>query len=196
MEAGTSGFLSISDSDRRVPAELGQESQASSCLSNGTLLASRVVQGVSGPLTSCVWNLRVFPEDAWGCQCPFVLCFHPQVFLRKGVTASRSYQEQTGKSGSFGLWHHPRGYVSNFLVRPASSLGALERSGTPSRHSRGIDTPVAITRGEGAQMKWFREPRCSFRVRPVCRGTSGVTSRVPSTVSHFKTERGTTLETL
>ena len=67
------------------------------------------------------------------------------------------------------MWHHPRGYVSNFLVRPASSLGALERSGTPSRHSRGIDTPVAITRG-GAQMKWFREPRCSFRVRPVCRG--------------------------
>ena len=30
----------------------------------------------------------------------------------------------------------PRGYVSNFLVRPASSLGVLERSGTPSRHSR------------------------------------------------------------
>ena len=60
--------------------------------------------------------------------------------------------------------------VSNFLMRPASSLGAPERSGTPSRHSRGIDTPVAITRGEGAQMKWFREPRCSFRVRPVCRG--------------------------
>ena len=26
-EAGTSGFLSVSDSDRRVPAELGQESQ-------------------------------------------------------------------------------------------------------------------------------------------------------------------------
>ena len=31
MEAGTSGFVSISDSDRRVPAELGQESHASSC---------------------------------------------------------------------------------------------------------------------------------------------------------------------
>ena len=26
-EAGTSGFLSVSDSDRRVPAELGQESR-------------------------------------------------------------------------------------------------------------------------------------------------------------------------
>ena len=29
-EAGTSGFLCVSDSDRRVPAELGQESEASS----------------------------------------------------------------------------------------------------------------------------------------------------------------------
>ena len=32
VEAGTSGFLSISDSDRRVPEELGQESRASSCV--------------------------------------------------------------------------------------------------------------------------------------------------------------------
>ena len=31
----------VSDSDRRVPAELGQESQASSCLRKGTPLASR-----------------------------------------------------------------------------------------------------------------------------------------------------------
>ena len=30
VEAGTSGFLSNSDSDRSVPAELGQESQAMS----------------------------------------------------------------------------------------------------------------------------------------------------------------------
>ena len=67
-EAGTSGFLSVSDSDRRVPAELGQESQASSCLRNGTPLASRVVHGVSGPLSNCVWNLQVFPDDARGCQ--------------------------------------------------------------------------------------------------------------------------------
>ena len=44
---GTSGFLSVSDSDRRVPAELGQESQASSCLRKGAPPASRVAQGVS-----------------------------------------------------------------------------------------------------------------------------------------------------
>ena len=32
VEEGTSGFLSISDSDRRVPEELGQEGKASSCV--------------------------------------------------------------------------------------------------------------------------------------------------------------------
>ena len=61
VEAGASGFLSNSDSDRSVPADLGQESQAMSFLRNGTPLASRVVHGVSGPLSNCVWNLQVFP---------------------------------------------------------------------------------------------------------------------------------------
>ena len=68
VEAGTSAFLSNSDSDHSVPAELGQESQATSYLRNGTPLAFRVVQGVSGPLSNCVWNLQVFPDDARGCQ--------------------------------------------------------------------------------------------------------------------------------
>ena len=35
VEAGTSGFLSISDSNCRAPAELGQEKQASSCVEAG-----------------------------------------------------------------------------------------------------------------------------------------------------------------
>ena len=63
-EARTSGFLSVLDSDCRVPAQLGQESQASSCLRKGTPLASGVALGVSGPSSSCVWNTRVFPDDA------------------------------------------------------------------------------------------------------------------------------------
>ena len=39
--------------------------------------------------------------------------------------------------------HHPRGYVSNILVRPASSWDAPGKVGTPSRQNRGIDPPVA-----------------------------------------------------
>ena len=45
-----------------IPAELGQESQASSCLRKGTPLASRVAQGVPGPSSSCVWTPRVFAD--------------------------------------------------------------------------------------------------------------------------------------
>ena len=56
VEAGTSGFLSISDSDRRVPAELGQENQASSCVEewNSTCLSS--CSWVDSPLVKlCVY---------------------------------------------------------------------------------------------------------------------------------------------
>ena len=47
VEAGTSGFLSISDSDRRVPEELGQEGKASSPGKQRTPLSSRVAPGIS-----------------------------------------------------------------------------------------------------------------------------------------------------
>ena len=60
-----------------------------------------------------------FFGDARGCQCSFLLCLHPQGCLRRGVRASGSPQVRTGKSGSFSMLHHPRGYDSNFLVRSA-----------------------------------------------------------------------------
>ena len=44
----------------------------------------------------------------------------------------------------------------------------------PSRQSRGIDPPVAIRRGEVAQMKCCWEPRCFPQGRQVCRVTFGV----------------------
>ena len=37
--------------------------------------------------------------------------------LDAGGQPSDSYQEQTRKSGSFGMWHHPQAYVSNFFLR-------------------------------------------------------------------------------
>ena len=46
---------------------------------------SRVAQGVSGPSSSCVWNPRVFADDARGWQCPFVLCLQPQGCVLPGV---------------------------------------------------------------------------------------------------------------
>ena len=99
--------------DRRVRPHLG--------LRHGTPLATRDFRGLTGHLSSCIWNLPVFPDVVQGCQYPFVLLLHPQGCFRRGVWASGSCQELSGKSGSFGTWHRPRGSVSNSLVRPASS---------------------------------------------------------------------------
>ena len=52
----------------------------------------------------------------------------------------------------------------------------FERPGTPSRPRRVIASPVAIRRGEGAQRKRCRDPRCSPRGNPACRGTFAVAS--------------------
>ena len=115
---GSSPFLSLiavslQRLDRRIRPRLVWR--------NGTSLAYGVVHGVTGHLSSCVWNLWVFPDDTQGCQCPFVLCLHPQSCLGRGVRASASYQVRTGKSESFALCHHPRGYVSKIIVKLASS---------------------------------------------------------------------------
>ena len=63
-------FLSISGFDHRVCAELEQESQASSCDEVETSLASRVVHGVTGHLSSCIWNLWLFQYDVTGVSVP------------------------------------------------------------------------------------------------------------------------------
>ena len=182
-------ILSISDSDPRVPAELGQENQASSWVEEWNSACLLSCSGMTGHLSSCMWNLQVFPDDVRGCQCPFMMCLRAQGCLQRGVRASGSSQERTAKSRSFGMWHHPRGYVSNFLVRPASSGGALGRLGNPFRPRRGIDSPVAIRRGEGAQMKWCRDPRCSPRGNPACRGTFG--GHMKGVRYHFTLQDGT-----
>ena len=43
---------------------------------------------------------------------------HSQGGVRRGVRALGSYQEGTGKSGSFGMWNHPRGHVWNVTRSP------------------------------------------------------------------------------
>ena len=73
VEAGTSRFLSISDSDHRFPEELGQESQSSSCVEEWNSASLSSCLWVKGHFSSCVLNLRVFPDDALGSQCPVEL---------------------------------------------------------------------------------------------------------------------------
>src|SRR5574339_117551 len=42
---------------------------------------------------------------------------HSQAGVRRGVRASGSYQEGTGKSGSYGMWNHPRGHAHDRLEK-------------------------------------------------------------------------------
>ena len=59
--------------------------------------------------------------------------------------------------------------------KPSSQhAGAPGRPGTPSRPRRGIASPVAIRRGEGAQRKRCRDLRWSPQGNQACRGTFGV----------------------
>ena len=67
---GSSPFLtliagSLQSCDRRVRPRL--------VLRHGTQLSSRVFHGVTGHLSSGIWNLWAFPDNVLGCQFPFVL---------------------------------------------------------------------------------------------------------------------------
>ena len=71
-------------------------------------------------------------------------------------------------------------------------LGYVDE-GAYSRPRRGIASPVAIRRGEGAQRKRCRDPRCSPRGNPACRGTfggPGVSREVPCSVLKWETVLG------
>ena len=73
VEAGTSGFLSISDFDPRVSADWNTRVRPRIVLRNGTPLASGVLYWVTGHLSSCIWNLHLFLDNATGVPFPLVL---------------------------------------------------------------------------------------------------------------------------
>ena len=90
-------------------------------LRHRTPLASRVVHWVSVHLSSCIWNLRLFPDDATGVSVPLHVVAASPGLHSKRFPGIRTYFEWTGKSVSFRMWHEPRGFLSSFNVRPASS---------------------------------------------------------------------------
>src|SRR5574337_220937 len=88
-------------------------------LRHGAPPASRDVPGERGRLSSCIWNLGFFPNDARK-NCPSVLTAFTG-WSSERCPGIGSYPEGTGKSGSYGMWKPPRGHVWNVFVRPASS---------------------------------------------------------------------------
>ena len=123
VEMGTSVFLSIAflTSTSRSLRSWNRVVRPHLVLRHGTPLASQVVHGVSGHLSSCIWNLRLFPEDATGLSVPFHVLTSSLGLHLKRCPGIRTYLEWTGKLVSFGMWHDPRGVLLNFNVRPASS---------------------------------------------------------------------------
>ena len=64
VEVGTSGFLSISNINLGVSAELKQRSQALSCVEAWNSPSLSSCSWGFRPLVNSIWNLHLFPEDA------------------------------------------------------------------------------------------------------------------------------------
>ena len=83
----------------------------------------RWLDGVADSMNVSMSELRelVMDREAWRAVIHGVAKSRTRLRVRRGVRASGSYQDGTGKSGSYGMWNHPRGHVWNVFVRPASS---------------------------------------------------------------------------
>ena len=190
VEAGTLGFIYISDSDRTVPAELGQESQAFSCVEERKSACLSSSSRDDRPLVDLVWNLRTMHGGVSTPSC----CAFIHRFPLKRCPGIEFLLRADREIRVFPHVAPPTSLRLEFPSETGLILRCAGNFGTPCRQSRGIDPPVAIRRGEGAQMRWCQEPQCSPPVRPVCPGTFGVASKVQSTVSHFKMECKTSFE--
>ena len=91
-------------------------------LRNGTPLASRVVPGVTGHLSSCIWNLWGFPDDATGVSMPLRVVSSSTGLHSKRCSGIGFLSRVDGEIVCHARvsWHDPGGYLSNFFVRPAS----------------------------------------------------------------------------
>ena len=116
----------------------------SSCLRKGTPLASRVAQGVSGPSSSCVWNPRVFADDARGWH-PDIPITDQQCHILQGapqmsppgtatVGAPHPHPAPLGTRGSHACKHLPF-FAGGFLCLPEAarpSSGAVNPQELPA----------------------------------------------------------------
>ena len=75
VDAGTSGFIYISDSDRTVPAELGKESQAFSCVEERNSACLSSSSRDDRTLVDLYVELAGFSNDAGVCQTPSFCAF-------------------------------------------------------------------------------------------------------------------------
>ena len=194
VDAGTSGFIYISDSDRTVPAELGKESQAFSC----------VEERNSACLSSSSRDDRTLVDLCLESACFSVLCMGMSVPLRVVHSSTGLLSKRCPGIGfllradrEIGVFPHvapPTRLHFEFPSETGLILRCAGNVGNPFQTKQGNRPSCLEQEGRRCSDEVVWEPRCSCRVRPACPGTFGVASRVQSTVSHFKTERGSFLE--
>ena len=159
------------------------------------LLPLELFRGSQAPCRAVCGTCGCFQKMHGGVSAPSCCAFPHRVAFKEVSGHWVHFKSRPGNRGrsACGTTHVAR---LEFPRETSIILRCVGRLGTPSTQSRGIDSPVAIRRGDGAQMKWCRDPRSSTPGNPAFQGTLGVASREPSTVSHFRTEHGTSLETL
>ena len=109
VEAGTSGLLSIYDSDHRVPEDLGQESQASSW--------------VEAWNSTCLWSC------SWGDRPLVELYLEPAGFCRQCTGLSVPLRVVTSSTGL----HSKRCPGIGFLSRVDWEIGVFRNVAPPTR---------------------------------------------------------------
>ena len=163
--------------------------------------------------------------EAWNCACllrsfrgdrrPVELYLEPACFYRQCTGVSVPLRVVTSSTGvrlkrcpGIGLLSRADGEIGIFrkVVLPTRIRLKLPRQtglilrcdgkvGNPFQTKQWNQPSCRDREGRTGSDEMVPEPRCSSRGRPVCRGTLWVASRLPSTVSNFKTARGTSLET-
>jgi len=166
---------SLQTGDRRVRPRLGSR--------HGTPLASRGVPGERGLLSSCIWNLGVFPDDARASHCPFVLTSFT------GWTS-----ERCPGIGFFSRGDREIGVLRNVEAPTRPRLECRRETGLILRCDRKVGNPFQTKQGSRPSCRDQEGRRGSEEVVPENLGVPlqgdrdagelcGGASRVPSTVS-------------
>ena len=148
---------------------------------HGTPPASRDVPGERGRLSSCIWNLGFFPNDARK-NCPFVL-----------TSFTGWSSERCPGIGFLSRGDREIGVLRNVEPPTRPRLECLRETGLILRCDRKVGNPFQTKQGsrpscpdqEGRKgsEEVAGKPQCSSRGRPGFRGTLWVASRVPSALS-------------
>ena len=142
-----------------------------------------------------MWNLQNFPKDARVFRVPpFCAFIHRDAF--EEVSGHWGLINSGPENDVFPHVATPTRLRLQFPRETGLILRCAGKVGNPFQRKQGNRLTCRDQEGRRSSDEVVPGPLCSPRVRLACRGTFGVSSSLPSTVSYFKSEHGTSLETL